>query len=205
MFSKSLIQFSVDGRGCVPSLLFKGPNYGGGNEDYGNLLQKVPCTHCLTLQQTTTDPHLQQRLLDTHRQVWISLLWGHCSFLLGPGAQGSVCTLQESVSPVLCKFWQLYGGVNGDLLLEGLCRIQVCCTQGPCLCSSPLLTRTSTGDTQIQFSLSLCGVSGSWCMQHLFDPSECLWWLWGLIWKLILSLLPSCWGFSFALRCEVSP
>ena len=35
-------------------------------------------------------------------------LVGHCSFLLGPGAQGSVCALPESVSPVLCKFWQLY-------------------------------------------------------------------------------------------------
>ena len=23
--------------------------------------------------------------LETHRQVWLSLLWGHCSFLLGPG------------------------------------------------------------------------------------------------------------------------
>ena len=31
-------------------------------------------------------PHLPQRLLDTHGQVWVSLLWGHCSFLLGPGA-----------------------------------------------------------------------------------------------------------------------
>ena len=39
-----------------------------------------------TLQQATTDPRLCQRLLDTHRQVWVSLLWGHCSFLLGPGA-----------------------------------------------------------------------------------------------------------------------
>ena len=30
MLSKSLIQFSVDGRGCVPSLLFDlKPNYGG--------------------------------------------------------------------------------------------------------------------------------------------------------------------------------
>ena len=38
------------------------------------------------------------RLLDTHRQAWASLLWGRCSFLLGPGAQGSVCALQESVS-----------------------------------------------------------------------------------------------------------
>ena len=26
-------------------------------------------------------------------------------------AKGFVCALQESVSPVLCKFWQLYGGL----------------------------------------------------------------------------------------------
>ena len=48
MLSKSLIQFSVDGQGCVPALLFKlRPNYGGGNEENGDLLQKVPCTHYL--------------------------------------------------------------------------------------------------------------------------------------------------------------
>ena len=39
-----------------------------------------------TLQQATADPRLHQRLLDTHGKVWLSLLWGHCSFLLGPGA-----------------------------------------------------------------------------------------------------------------------
>ena len=44
---KSLIQFSVEGQGCFPSLLFDlKPNYGGGNEDNVNLLQKVPCTQC---------------------------------------------------------------------------------------------------------------------------------------------------------------
>ena len=49
MLSKSLIQFSVDGWGCVPSLLFDlRPNYGGGNEDNGHLLQKVPCRYCCT-------------------------------------------------------------------------------------------------------------------------------------------------------------
>ena len=58
----------------------------------------------LTLQQATVYPHLPWRLLDTQRQVWLSLLWGHCSFLLGPGAQAFVCTLQVSVSPVLWKF-----------------------------------------------------------------------------------------------------
>ena len=46
-FSKSLIQFSVDGWGCVPSLLFDlRPNFCGSNKNNGNLLQKVPCTHC---------------------------------------------------------------------------------------------------------------------------------------------------------------
>ena len=58
------------------------------------------------------------------------------TLLLSPGswcAQGFVCALQESVSPVLCKFWWLYGGVNGDLLQESLCHTQVCCTQSPSL------------------------------------------------------------------------
>ena len=46
MLSKSLIQFSVVGLGSVPSLFFDlRPNYGGGNEDNGDLLQKVPCMH----------------------------------------------------------------------------------------------------------------------------------------------------------------
>ena len=65
--------------------------------------------------------------------------------------------------PDLCKFWQLYGGVNDNLLHEGLCHTQVCCTQSPCPCSSPLLTRTSTGGSntaQIQFCFNLCGGMG---------------------------------------------
>ena len=71
------------------------------------------------------------------------------SLILSPVSwctQGFVCALQESVSPVLCKIWQLYGGVNGNLLQECLCHTQVCCTQSPCPCGRPLLTRTSTGD-----------------------------------------------------------
>ena len=39
MLSKSLVQFSVDGQGYVPSLLFDlRPNYAGGNEDNVDLL-----------------------------------------------------------------------------------------------------------------------------------------------------------------------
>ena len=58
-FSKSLIQFSVDGRGCVPSLLFDlRPNYDGGNEDKGDLLQKVPCTSCCACASITVKTQL---------------------------------------------------------------------------------------------------------------------------------------------------
>ena len=105
---------------------------------------------------------------------------------------GSVCALQESVSPVLCKFSQLYGGVNGNLLQEGLCHTQVCFTQSPCPCGRPLLTCTFTGDTQRQFWLSVCGVSASWWAQGLFEPFEYRWKVRGLIAKVILPLLLSC-------------
>ena len=161
------------------------------------LLHSVPPN----LKQATADPHLCWRLLDTPRQVWVSLLWSHCSFLLGPGADKILLCPPRVYFPVLCKFWQLYGGVNGDLLQEGLCCTQVCCTQKPCPCGSPLLSCTSTGDTQTQFCLSLCGISGSWCPQGLFEPSEHLWQVWSLILNVILCLLPPFWGFSFVLGC----
>ena len=49
MLSKSSVWFFIDRRGCVPSRLFDlRPNYGGRNEDSGDLLLKVPCMHCHT-------------------------------------------------------------------------------------------------------------------------------------------------------------
>ena len=128
-----------------------------------------------TLQQATTDPCLHWRLLDTQGQVWVSLLRGHCSFLLDPGAQGSVCALQESISQSCVNSGNSMVGLMVDLLQEGLCHTQVCCTQRPCPCDSPPLTQTSTGEAQTQFCLSLCGFPGSWCTQGLFEPSEHLW------------------------------
>ena len=143
MLSKSLIQFSVDGWSCVPFLLF---TWGQTTVEVMNpskdpmhvLLYSLPPT----LQQATTDPHLCWRFLDILGQVWVSLFCAHCSFLLGPGAH-KVCLCPPRVYfLVQCKFWPLYGGVNGDLLQGGLCYSQVCCTQSPCPCDSPLLTCT---------------------------------------------------------------
>ena len=56
----------------------------------------------------------------------------------------------------------------------------------------------SLQETLKQFWLSVCRVSGSWCSKGSFEPSECLWWVRGLILNAISPLLPSCWGFSFA-------
>ena len=175
------------------------------NEDDGDLPQKVPCTKMsrartavLSAPNPAAGHHQPTPLPGTPGHSGTNLgqsLVG--SVLLSPGSwctQGFVCTLQESVSSVLCKFCRLYGGVNGDLLQEGLCRNQVYCTQSPRPYSCPLLTCTSAGDTQTQFCLSLCGGSGSWCTQGLFKPSEHLWWVWGLIVNVILSLLLSCWA-----------
>ena len=55
-----------------------------------------------SLQQATTDPHLCRRLLDTHERVWVSLLWGHCSFLLGPGAHKVLFVPSKSLFPQSC-------------------------------------------------------------------------------------------------------
>ena len=95
-------------------------------------------------------------LPETPGHSWASLgqsLVG--SRLLCPGSwcpQVFVCALQESVSPVLCKFWGLYGGVNGAFLQEGLCHTQVCCTQSPYPSFRPLsmgmMMHTSAGDPQ---------------------------------------------------------
>ena len=58
----------------------------------------------LILQQATADPRLHQRLLDTHGQVWVSLLEGHSSFPLGPDAHKvylCVC-VSQSLFPWSC-------------------------------------------------------------------------------------------------------
>ena len=48
------------------------------------------------------------------------------------------------------------------------------------------------------------GLLGPGAHKVLFEPSEHLWRVRGLILNMILPLLPYCWGFSFALRCGLS-
>ena len=55
-----------------------------------------------TLPQATTDPCLRWRLLDIHGQVWVSPLWGHCFFLLGPGVHKVLFVPFKSLFPQSC-------------------------------------------------------------------------------------------------------
>ena len=54
------------------------------------------------LQQATADPRVHRKLLDTHGQIWVSLLWGHCSFLLGPGVHKLLFVPSKSLFPQSC-------------------------------------------------------------------------------------------------------
>ena len=148
MLSKSLIQFSANRWGCVPFQVFS----------WGQTMVEVmkitatsfkrshACTATLSAPNPTAGHCQPMPLPKTPGHSRANLgqsLAG--SLLLSPGSsciQASVCALQESVSPVLCKFWWLYGGINGDLLQKVLCHTQVCCTQSPCPCGRPLVTHT---------------------------------------------------------------
>ena len=125
------------------------------------------CTATLTAPKPAAGQHRPPPLLETPGHSRASLdrsLVG--SLLLSPVlVHTRFCLCPPRVCfPVLCKFWWVYGGVNGDLLQENLCHTQVCCTQSPCPCSRPLLTHTFAGDSQTQFWLSLCG--GLWILVH---------------------------------------
>ena len=116
-----------------PPCYLPGPNYGGGNEDNGDLLQKVPCMPCyIQCPQLCSRP----RLIYTSADSWTlmgksgSVSSGVTASFSGALVHTTFCLCPPRVCfPVLCKFWWLYGEVNGDLLQEGLRHTQVCCTQ----------------------------------------------------------------------------
>ena len=104
MLSKSLNQFSIEQRGCIPSLLFDlRPNYGGGNKDNGGLLQKVyegtaPLSapgpvagHCQCTPVPETPGHSRASLSQS--------LVGSLLFLLGPGVHKFLFVPSQSLFP----------------------------------------------------------------------------------------------------------
>ena len=93
----------VNGLGCVPSLLFDlRPNYGGGNEDYGDLFKR---SHACTVALSDPDPaagHCQPTpLLETPVHSCASLGQSLLSslLLLGPGMHKVLFVPSKSLFP----------------------------------------------------------------------------------------------------------
>ena len=125
LLSKSLIQFSVDGLGCIPSLLSDlRPNYGGGNEDNGDLLQKVPCTSCCTRASITVKTQLISKFgvspSPQHFKPfeWLKLLQWYILFLGQGQLYGYLGTPDKTWQ------WRWAWGPNHPDILQGVRTIQ---------------------------------------------------------------------------------
>ena len=137
----------------------------------------------LTLQQAPANPCLCQRLLDTNRQVWVSLLWSHCSFLLGPGAHKVLFVPSKSLFP------QSYISSGDSIvgLMETFSKRTYATpmsaaprASAPAVATADLYLHRRHSNTQTKVWLSLCGVSvhTRFCLRPLsISGSE----VWGLI------------------------
>ena len=155
------------------------------------LLHSVPPT----LQQATNDPCLHRRLLDSPGQVWVSLLWGPCSFLLGPVAHKVLSVPPKSLFPQFCV--SSAGSVVGLIVISSKRAYAIprsavprapALEVGHCLPVPPQETLKGRPGSVSVGSLGAHKV--------LFKPSEYIWQVWDLIIKAISPLLSSCTSHS---------
>ena len=108
MLNKSLIQLSAYEQGCAPPCLPL-PPISCLAQDNPVLVSADSMVGLLEASKRTyANPCLCRRPSNTHRQVWLSLLLGHCSFPLGSGAHNilflpsnSLCFAQACGSSVI--------------------------------------------------------------------------------------------------------
>ena len=206
MLSKSLIQFSGDGWSCVPFLLFTW--WQTMVEVMKIMVTSFKRSHACTATLTAPNPESGHhwptpplQSLGHSWAIWVSLLWGHCSFLLGPCAQSSVCTLQESifqfcVSPVISvvglmvtsskRAYAIPMSAAPRAPVPAAVHCWLVHPQDTLKHSSVSLSVGSLGPDVHKFCLSPLSISGG-------------------IQNMNLPLLPSCWGFSFDFGHRVSP
>ena len=128
------------------------------------------CTSALSAPDAAAGHRRPMPLPDTHGHVWVSFLWGHCSFLLGPGSPKVLFVPSKRLFP--------QSSVSSGGSMEGLITISskraYAIPRFAALRALPPWQVTADTyihrDTQTQFWLSLCGVSGSWWAQGLFEP-----------------------------------
>ena len=136
------------------------------------VLYSVP----LTPQQTTINPLCQWRLLGTHRKVWFSLLWGHWSFILGPGVHKVLFVPLKSLFPQSCgssvikSYWPSES--NSLDILNPFARSpcwEICC--GPKnFCTVWKLLWYNCSPVCRSSSWWLFGGAHTWCLPGLLHP-----------------------------------
>ena len=144
----------------------------------------------LSPQWATATPLFCRRPSNTSRNFWFSLLWGHCSFPLGPDAHTTLCVLLKcgvSVSPSPVKVLQSNPARLQSLILWDS---SVCCWT-PQLGSLMLDSEPSLqcvdfcGITVLQFVSHPPSSYGIWFYCYCSPPTIslklllCLW-IWGM-------------------------
>ena len=104
LLSKSLIQFSVDGQDCVPSLLL---TWGQTMVEVMKIIatffkRSHACTATLSVSDPAAGHCRPMPLLETPGHSWVSLLWGHCSFFLGLHVHKVLFVPSKSLFPQSC-------------------------------------------------------------------------------------------------------
>ena len=115
MLSKYLIQFLLMGKAVFPphclncgDMKISATSFKWSHARIATLSAPYPAP-------ATAYLHLCQSLLDTHKQVWVSLLWDHFSFLLSPGAH-KVLFLPSKSDTELCVKSGTKTGTNNSRL-----------------------------------------------------------------------------------------
>ena len=178
-----------------------------------------------TLQQANTHPCLCWRLLDTPRQVWVSLLRSHCSSLLGSGTHKLLFLPCKSLFPQSCVS---SGSAMVGLMMTSSKRVYAipksasprapAPVAGHCWPVPPqeMLTHSSVSvsvgflvPTRFVWALWVSPAGLGFDSKHEFAPPTILLglllcpWAWGIS-SQPLQCLPSCWALS-DLDCGISP
>ena len=154
------------------SAIYLGPNYGGGNEDNGDLPQKIQCMYCYSLcSQPCSRPPLTQAFSRDSWTITGKSPVGSMFLSLGSWCKRFCCALQESIS-------QSY--VSSGSSMVGLMETSSKRTYAIPKARAPVPATDhcqpiSPQEMLKHSSVCLCRVPGSWCAQGLFEPSEHVW------------------------------
>ena len=170
---------------CSLPFIYLRPNYGGGNEDNGDLLQMVPCIHCYTqCPQPCSRPPL------TCASAWDSWTLTGKSGSVSCGATAPFswvlvhtrfCLCPRRVYfPVLCKFWQLYGGLMATSSKKAYAIPGSAASRAPAPAAGHCWPYFVRRHSNMVLAQSLWGL---WVLVYigLLEPSKCLWQEWSLI------------------------